>query len=205
MAPSRPTTPNGWIRYYVATDTTTATPQALDSATIYGMPDTFAILALRRKRARIAGEIEHAERRIDPLRAALAHLDAVLRLFDDVRDPEPIPAIRPTTRGTFFRHSEHMRLCLDALREAEGPMRVREGVVDQVRVALTRLERRGWCGRSWLARECGGSWWGRPRAHFPTSQRRRSKVLCRQRSKFRILCLNRSRCGPHPRYLTAAP
>jgi len=46
------------------------------------MPDTFAILALRRKRARLACEIEAAERRIVPLRAALAQLDAVIRLDD---------------------------------------------------------------------------------------------------------------------------
>ena len=140
------------------------------------MPDTFAILALRRKRARVAGEIDQAERRIDPLRAALSHLDAVLRLFDAVRDPELIPAIRPTTRGTFFRHGEQMRLCLDALREANGPMRarsvaeyamlakglptddsrVREGIVDQVRIALTRLEKRGLLRRVVLAPEV---WW----------------------------------------------
>jgi len=36
------------------------------------------------------------------LRASLAHLDAVLRLFDATSNPELIPAIRPTTRGTFF-------------------------------------------------------------------------------------------------------
>ena len=140
------------------------------------MPDTFAILALRRKRARIAGEIEQAERRIEPLRSALAHLDAVLRLFDTVRDPELIPAIRPTTRGTFFRHGEQMRLCLEALREAKGPMRARsvaeyamlekglpvddrrvcEGIADQVRIALTRLERRGVVRKVMVAPEV---WW----------------------------------------------
>jgi hypothetical protein len=52
------------------------------------MPDTFAILALRRRRAHLAGEIEAAERRITPLRTALAHLDAVLRLFDPQRPRE---------------------------------------------------------------------------------------------------------------------
>ena len=140
------------------------------------MPDTFAILALRRKRARIAGEIEAAERRIAPLRETLAHLDAVLRLFDAVRDPELIPAIRPCQRGLFFGHGQQTRLCLEALREAGRPMRARavaeyammakglpvddrhvcEGIADQVRIALTRLEKRGMVRRVVVAPEV---WW----------------------------------------------
>ncbi|HVC61916.1 MAG TPA: hypothetical protein VND19_16340 [Acetobacteraceae bacterium] len=140
------------------------------------MPDSFAILALRRKRAHLAGQIDQAERRIDPLRAALAHLDAVLRLFDATSNPELIPTIRPTTRGTFFRHGEQMRLCLEALREAGKPMRVRsvteyamlakglpvddarvrEGIADQVRIALGRMEKRGLVRR--VVREPEG-WW----------------------------------------------
>jgi hypothetical protein len=140
------------------------------------MPDTFAILGLRRKRARIAGEIAQAERRIEPLREALAHLDAVLRIFDATSNPELIPAIRPTTRGAFFRRGEQMRLCLEALREAKGPLRARsvaeyamlekglpvddrrvcEGIADQVRIALTRLERRGVVRKVMVAPEV---WW----------------------------------------------
>lgn len=140
------------------------------------MPDTFAILALRRKRARIAGEIDQAERRIDPLRAVLAHLDAVLRLFDATSNPEMIPAIRPTHRGLFFRHGEQMRLCLEALREAKGPMRarsvaeyamlakglpvddvgVRTTIIEQVRWGLARLERRGLVRKVLVAPE---TWW----------------------------------------------
>jgi hypothetical protein len=140
------------------------------------MPDTFAILGLRRKRAHIAGEIAQAERRIEPLRIALAHLDAVLRIFDATSNPELIPAIRPTTRGTFFRHGEQIRLCLEALREAKGPMRARsvaefamlakglpvddrrvcEGIADQVRIALTRLDRRGTVRKVLISPEV---WW----------------------------------------------
>jgi hypothetical protein len=140
------------------------------------MPDTFAILGLRRKRAHLAGEIEQAERRIEPLRVALAQLDAVLRLFDATSNPELIPAIRPTTRGAFFRRGEQMRLCLEALREAKGPLRtrgvaeyamlakgiptddacLREGIGEQVRVALARLERRGMVRKVIVAPEV---WW----------------------------------------------
>jgi hypothetical protein len=140
------------------------------------MPDTFAILALRRKRAHLAGEIEAAERRIAPLRIALAHLDAVLRLFDAASNPELIPSIRPARRGLFFRHGEQMRLCLEALREAGGPMRarpvaeyamlakglpvddveVRTVIIEHVRMALIRLERRGVVRKVIVAPEV---WW----------------------------------------------
>jgi hypothetical protein len=121
-------------------------------------------------------EIEQAERRIEPLRAALAHIDAVLRLFDATSNPELIPAIRPTTRGTFFRHGEQVRLIFDALREAKGPLRtrpiteyvmlakglpaddwrVREGIADQVRIAPKRLEKRG---RVWRMIVAPKTWW----------------------------------------------
>jgi hypothetical protein len=140
------------------------------------MPDTFAILALRRKRAHLAGEIEAAERRIAPLRATLVQLDAVIRLFDATSNPELIPAIRPARRGLFFRHGEQMRLCLEALREAGGPLRarsvaeyamlakglpvddaeVRTVIIEHVRMALIRLERRGLVRKVIVAPEV---WW----------------------------------------------
>jgi hypothetical protein len=140
------------------------------------MPDTFAIIALRRKRARLAGEIEAAERRIVPLRATLAQLDAVIRLFEPTSNPELIPSIRPSRRNLFFRHGEQMRLCLDALREKRGPMQARSvaeyamlmkglpvddkelrtTIIEQVRWGLSRLERRGLVRRVILAPEV---WW----------------------------------------------
>jgi hypothetical protein len=127
------------------------------------MPDTFAILALRRKRARLAGEIEAAELRIAPLRVTSAQLDAVIRLFHAASYPEFIPAIRPCRLGLFFGHGQQTRLSLEALREAGDPMRarsvaeykmlakgppvddvgVRTAITEQVRWALAWLERRG--------------------------------------------------------------
>jgi hypothetical protein len=140
------------------------------------MPDTFAILALRRKRAHLAGEIEAAERRIVPLRATLAQLDAVIRLFEPNGNPELIPSIRPSQRNLFFRHGEQMRLCLDALRDKGGPMQarsvaeyamlmkglpvddkeVRTTITEQVRWGLSRLERRGLVRRVIVAPDV---WW----------------------------------------------
>jgi hypothetical protein len=97
------------------------------------------------------------------LRATLAQLDAVIRLFEPTGDTELIPAIRPSRRNLFFRHGVQMRLRLEALREKGEPMqarsvaeyammmkglpvddaRVRTTIIEQTRVAVARLEKRG--------------------------------------------------------------
>ena len=147
------------------------------------MRDTYAILALRRKRAYLAGEIAQAERQLADKYRTLKTLDATIQLFAPATNPELIPAIRPHRRGLFFRKGEQMRLCLSALREIGQPMSARQvaehamrakglptdsehivgSVRVQVRVALGRLEGRGLVVRiitapdAWwtLAPECG--------------------------------------------------
>jgi hypothetical protein len=126
------------------------------------MGDTFAISALHRKRARLAGQIEAAERAIASQRETLATLDAVIRLFEP-SNPELIPAIRPySKRALFFRNGEQSRLCLSALRARGGPMScrqvadfalaakgleldwpLREQVTKSIRSSLTRLAASG--------------------------------------------------------------
>jgi hypothetical protein len=124
--------------------------------------DTFLILGLRRKRARLAGEIAAAEQGLAPVREALAQVDALIRLFEG-SNPELIPAIRPSARCMFFRHGEQQRLCVDALREAGKPLNtrrvmeyailakglpasewaVRRVFLESMRIALKRLEKQG--------------------------------------------------------------
>jgi hypothetical protein len=111
----------------------------------------------------LAGELTQAERQLADKRKVLATLDATIHLFAPATNPELIPAVRPTRRGLFFRLGEQMRLCLDALREAGGPMSARQvaehtmlakglpvgnapilaSIAVQVRVALGRLEDEG--------------------------------------------------------------
>lgn len=87
------------------------------------MPDTFAIIALRRKRAHLGGEIAQAAKALAKQRGMLATLDAVINLFEPASNPELIPPIRPVSRRcSFFRHGELTRLCLSALREAAKPI-----------------------------------------------------------------------------------
>ena len=128
------------------------------------MGDHYAILALRRKRARIAGEVERASDTLAKLRHTLATLDATIRVFEPHSNPELIPAIKPRSkRGLFFRHSEMPRLFIQALREAGEPMRCRAlvayaldekglelepsvlaQVMNVAQQTLGRLERKGW-------------------------------------------------------------
>jgi len=127
------------------------------------MRDTYAILALRRKRAYLAGEIAKTERLLADQRKVLATLDATIQLFEPTANPELMPAIRPHRRGLFFRQGEQTRFCVSALREAQRPLSARQVAVYameakglptdnapivakitmQVRVALGRLEAKG--------------------------------------------------------------
>jgi hypothetical protein len=90
------------------------------------MRDTYAILALRHKRAYLVGEVAAAERQVAAKRKTLAALDATIQLFEPATNPELIAAIRPTRHGSFFRHGEQMRFCVMALCEAAGPMSARQ-------------------------------------------------------------------------------
>ncbi len=124
---------------------------------------TFAISALRDKRARLAGKIEAAERVIANHRLALVALDQTLGLFHPDADPEHLTPIRPTVKGIWFRFGERPRLWLEALRDAGRPLSapliaeyvmrakgwdVNDSLIRRqahmfVRTALARLEKRG--------------------------------------------------------------
>ena len=145
--------------------------------TIWGMGTYYAIIQLREKRARLAGDIAKAERVLAANQRNLANLDAVIRLFDPETNPELIPSIRPVSRRSlFFKHGEQQRLVCNVLRVAGKPMRCRTVAEDvmlrkgmpvenealvqsvslQVRVALFRLEERGITRRIVKAPE---TWW----------------------------------------------
>ena len=124
---------------------------------------TYAISALRAKRARLAGEIEAAERTLAARREALAALDATLRLFHPEADPEHITTIRPHVPSIHFRYREQTRFVVEALRDADKPLPthlvseyvmrakglpredadLRGAITNQVRKALHRLAARG--------------------------------------------------------------
>src|SRR3954469_4370885 len=90
------------------------------------MPETLATAALVRKRAELAGRIDHARGELDAMLAALAALDATLRLFDSEARPEAIrPKPYPPLRGP-DSPGIRARDVLGALRETGRPMTTRE-------------------------------------------------------------------------------
>lgn len=91
--------------------------------------------ALTRKRAEIAGQIEHNQLRLRQLVVEIDHIDAAIRIFNPNIDigsirPKPVPPRHAAFKG------EVTRLVLDTLREAAGPVTSRD-------IALRLMEERG--------------------------------------------------------------
>lgn len=125
------------------------------------MENEHAIHALTRKRAEIAGRIEHHRTELRQAAADLASVDRALQLFAPGIKPQEIRArrFRPDAlpRGEVTRH------VLDALRSAQAPMtaaqlaavvlerrglatalpRTREAVTRRTRAALCEMRKRG--------------------------------------------------------------
>ncbi len=139
------------------------------------MAQSHVLSALYKKRGRIAGEMQIAERALAKKRRELDTIDATINLFSPQTNPDLIPAIRPYSRSLFFDYGELVRLCYEALRKADGPMTTgriadyaiqakgldvdratRKGIVDIVRKGLGRLEARGRVRRVIVEPE---TWW----------------------------------------------
>jgi hypothetical protein len=88
--------------------------------------------ALRNKRSELAGLVTSLEQQVVEPRAALAHLDAAMRLFDPEIRPEEIRPRQRRTCNAWFRPGECLRLIYDVLRDAPQP-RARREVVERVR------------------------------------------------------------------------
>jgi hypothetical protein len=142
------------------------------------MSEPHIVSTLRRKRAEIGGYIRDLEREIKRQRAALAHIDATMRLFSPGSEPEAIKPSKTYRRTRYFAHGELARLCLDALRKAEGkPITAGEiaaavvtekglpidgaAVTEMVLAVLRRLAKRGTVAKhgtsrnaSWVLAAC---------------------------------------------------
>ena len=98
--------------------------------------NTFAIPALKEKRASIAGRVISLKKQIIKHKHELANLDATIALFEPSYKIGSIKPKRPQKRSKLFKMGELGRLCIDALRKAEGaPMATRE-IVAAVSVAI---------------------------------------------------------------------
>ena len=97
------------------------------------MADPHVISALREKRALVAGLIEKLERKLERHRADLTHIDGVLRLFQPEHDPASIKPKRTYVRRTrYFARNELSRLCMDALRAADGGLLTTDEIAGRI-------------------------------------------------------------------------
>ena len=86
------------------------------------MGEIRTVTTLRTKRDAIAAAIENYEKRLDQARADLAHVNAVITLFEVNDDAE---MVRPYTDiHRLYKRGEMIALCKEAL--AEGPRTTRE-------------------------------------------------------------------------------
>ena len=74
----------------------------------------------------MAGEVAEHEGRIAALRADMAQLEAVFRMFQADADLSDTRPIRPSKRCRWFKHGQCSRAVLTILRTAEKPLTVRE-------------------------------------------------------------------------------
>src|SRR6202030_456060 len=97
------------------------------------MADPHVISALREKRAIVAGLIEKLERKLEQHRADLTHIDGVLRLFQPEHDPASIKPKRTYARRTrYFARNELSRLCIGALRTADGSLMTTDEIAGRI-------------------------------------------------------------------------
>lgn len=98
--------------------------------------NTYAIPALKEKRASIAGRVISLKKQINRHHKELANLDATIALFEPSYKIGSIKPKRLHKRSKLFKLGELGRLCIDALRRAEGvPMATRE-IVAAVSVSI---------------------------------------------------------------------
>ncbi len=98
--------------------------------------NTYAIPALRDKRARIAGRVILLKKQIIKHKHELASLDATITLFDPSYKVGSIKAIKPNRRSKLFKMGALGRLIVDALRRAEGTPLETTQVVEAVTSAI---------------------------------------------------------------------
>src|SRR5579872_4834857 len=99
------------------------------------MENEHVLSGLTRKRAEIAGQIEHTQDQLRKLVTNLDAIDAAIRIFDPSADVAAIAPKQYPPRHAAFR-GEMMRFVMGALRIAEKPVTTRD-------IALQVMKGRG--------------------------------------------------------------
>lgn len=81
------------------------------------MSETHAISLLKKKRAEIAGQIDHLYAQLEQARAGLVHIEGALRIFGYEGSVAELPRKKFTTKS-LFKRNEASRFIFDQLRAA---------------------------------------------------------------------------------------
>ena len=107
------------------------------------MTEQYVIAGLTRRRAALAGDIEHTHERLRQMLANLETIDATLKMFD----PDyPIETIKPKAfrpPPDWARRGEMSRTVLNILRQASEPMTTRDIALEMlITRALDKSDKR---------------------------------------------------------------
>jgi hypothetical protein len=91
--------------------------------------NTYAIPALKEKRAYTAGRIISLKKEIKKLQGQLVNLDATITLFDPSYRVGSIKPKNPRKKAKVFKPGALSRMVIDALRRARTPQLTKEVVV----------------------------------------------------------------------------
>ena len=97
--------------------------------------NTYAIPALKEKRAYAAGRIISLKKEIKRLQAQLVNLDATIMIFDSTYRVGSIKPVNPRKKAKVFKPGALSRLVVDFLRRAETPQSTKQ-VVAAVTAAI---------------------------------------------------------------------
>jgi len=90
------------------------------------MADPIVVSQLIAKRSELAGLVDAKRGELNAILKDLAHIDAVIKIFDPDKVPELLPVKQYRPKDQHFARNELMRRTLDTLRLAGKPMRARE-------------------------------------------------------------------------------
>jgi hypothetical protein len=93
------------------------------------MAELHVLSALQARYRRVKGEIVALDGRAAKLRTDLAHIEAVIRMFQDDWRAENAEAIAPRKPSRWNRKGQGIQTALSVLRQATAPMTAREIVL----------------------------------------------------------------------------
>lgn len=102
--------------------------------------NTYAIPALKRKRAELAGKVQALRKEIARHKKELDSIDATILLFDPEYKAGSVRPINPRKRSKLFKQGELGRHITDALRRADGKPLTTHEVVTGVLSAIGESE-----------------------------------------------------------------